>query len=184
LVAVDGSLFHALGSSTLDRTQLALKLKLDHTLARAKGGLVHLESTIDETELPLTEIVAQNSTFSTAGQAPLFRVDGQGQMEALSDRIAWKAEKVAYDQIMTYRRDQILQIGVSPRNYTRSDWRNAFNPRDESPWLDEVKFLRKLEPGRLALSLTKQDLSLDPASPGSASGPDLGLIPSAPPAEF
>jgi hypothetical protein len=102
----------------------------------------------------------------------------------LSDRIVWKAEKIAYDQITTYRRDQILQIGVSPLNYTRSDWRNAFNPKDESPLLDDVKFLRKLEPGRTALSLTKQDLSLDPTSPGSMSAPDLSLIPSAPPTEL
>ena len=56
--------------------------------------------------------------------------------------------------------------------------------QDESPVLDDVKFLRKVEPGRLALSLTKQDLSLDPTSPGSASGPDLSLVPSAPPVEF
>jgi hypothetical protein len=105
-------------------------------------------------------------------------------MEALSDRIIWKAGKVAYDQIMTYRRDQILQIGVSPRNYTRSDWRNAFNPEDEAPVLDDVKFLKNLEPRRPALSLTKQDLSLDPTSPGFRSAPDLSLVPSAPPADF
>ncbi|MBV8309971.1 MAG: hypothetical protein JO344_06260, partial [Planctomycetaceae bacterium] len=128
-------------------------------------------------------IEAESSIFSTAGQAPLFRVDGQGQMEQLHDRIVWKAEKVAYDEITTYRRDQILQTGVSPRDYSRSDWTTSFDPKDESPVTESVKFRKKFEPWRSASSLTKDDLQLDPNGPAAGRGPDLRRIPSPPPAD-
>ena len=78
--------------------------------------------------------------------APLLRVDGQGQGERLRDRIVYKADKVAYDQITTYRRDQILQTGVSPRDYSRTDWRTAFDPEDDSPVTEGVKFRKKFGP--------------------------------------
>ena len=136
LVGADGSLLHALGSAQIERSKTALRVKIDHALARTLGGLVYLESTPEETELPLTDIEAESSIFSTAskaGQAPLFRVDGQGQMDRLHDRIVWKAEKVAYDEITTYRRDQVLQTGVSPRDYNRADWTTSFDPKDNRP---------------------------------------------------
>jgi hypothetical protein len=180
LIGTDGSLLHAMGSSSINRAATALKLQIEHTLARSKAGLVYLEGTIEDPELPLTDIGAQNSIFSTAGLAPLLRVDGQGQLEGLRDRIVWKGEKIAYDQITTYRRDQILQIGSAPRNYTRSDWRNAFDPVDVSPILDDVRFLNRLDPARPAVSLTKEDLTLHPQSPVIKSGPDLKPIPSPP----
>ena len=182
VVATEGSLLHAQGSSQLDRSKTALNVRIENSLARTKAGLVYLESTLDEAELPLTEIFADNSIVGTAGPAALFRVNKrQGQMEGLRDRIIWKAEKVAYDQITTYRRDQILQTGVSPRDYTRADWRTTFDPKDESPVVDGVKFLHPLEPGRSATSLTRDDLRLDPESPAANRGPDLTRIP-APPA--
>jgi len=183
LIGADGSLLHALGSAQIERSRTALKVKIDHALARTRGGLVYLESTLEETELPLTYIEAESSIFSTAGQAPLFRVDGQDQMERLHDRIVWKAEKVAYDEITTYRRDQILQTGVSPRDYTRSDWTTSFDPKDESPVTESVKFRKKLELWRSASSLTKDDLQLDPNGPAAGRGPDLSRIPSPPPAD-
>ncbi len=186
LIGADGSLLHALGSAQIERSRTALKVKIDHALARTRGGLVYLESTLEETELPLTDIEAESSIFSTdgtAGQAPLFRVDGQGQMERLHDRIVWRAEKVAYDEISTYRRDQILQTGVSPRDYNRSDWTTSFDPKDESPVIESVKFRKKLELWRSASSLTKDDLQLDPNGPAAGRGPDLSRIPSPPPAD-
>src|SRR5271165_2295835 len=183
LIAADGSLLHALGSAQIERSRTALKVKIDHALARARGGLVYLESTLEETELPLTNIEAESSIFSTAGQAPLFRVDGQGQMERLHDRIVWEAEKVAYDEITTYRRDQILQTGVSPRDYSRSDWTTSFDPKDESPVTESVRFRKKLELWRSAPSLTKDDLQLDPNGPAAGRGPDLSRIPAPPPVD-
>ncbi len=183
LIGADGSLLHALGSAQIERSRTALKVKIDHALARTRGGLVYLESTLEETELPLTDIEAESSIFSTAGQEPLFRVDGQGQMERLHDRIVWRAEKVAYDEITTYRRDQILQTGVFPRDYSRSEWTTSFDPRDESPVTESVKFRKKLELWRSASSLTKDDLQLDPNGPAAGRGPDLSRIPSPPPAD-
>ena len=183
IVGTDGSLLHAMGSSQIDRNTTALKVKIDHSLARSRGGLVFLESTQDEKDLPLTEINVRQSTFSTAGPSPLLRLDGQGQMESLRDRIVWKADRAAYDQIITYRRDQILQTGVSPRDYTRSDWRTAFDPQDESPLIDGVRYLRKLELWRSARSLTREDLKLAPRSLAADRSPDLNRIPDAPPAE-
>jgi serine/threonine-protein kinase len=183
LIAADGSLLHALGSTQIERSKTAITVKIDHSLARTRGGLVYLESTMEETELPLTDIQTTSSTFSTAGPGPLFRVDGQGQLERLHDRIVWKAEKVAYDEITTYRRDQILQTGVSPVDYTRSDWTNAFDPKDESPLTESVRFRKKLEPWKSSASLSSDDLMLDPNGPATGRGPDVGRIPAAPPGD-
>jgi hypothetical protein len=183
LVAADGSLLHALGSSRIDRFKTVLRLKIDRTLARTRGGLVYLESTLEETELPLTNIEASSSVFSTAGQSPLFRVDGQGQMERLHDRIFWNAAKVVYDEIATYRRDQVLQTGVFPRDYSRSEWMTSFDPRDESPLIETVRFRKPLEPQSASSSLSRDDLRIDGSSAASDRGPNMKLIPAAPPAD-
>jgi eukaryotic-like serine/threonine-protein kinase len=182
LVSTEGSLLHALGSSRIEGPGPHLKASIAHSLVCSRGGLVHLQSSLEETELPLTLVEASNSVFSTAGSsAPLLRVDGQGQGERHRDPIVYKADKVAYDQITTYRREQILQTGVSPRDYSRTDWRTAFDPQDDSAVTEGVKFLRKLGPRRPALSLTKDDLTLDPQSAAGDRGPTLSQIP-APPA--
>ncbi len=183
LVAADGSLLHALGSAKSDRSRTALKMKIDQALARVRGGLVYLESTLEETELPLTDIEAENSIFSTAGQEPLLRLDGQGPMDRLHDRIIWRSEKVAYDEITTYRRDQILQTGVGPVDYTRSDWMTSFDPVDKSPITESVRFRKRLDLWRSAASLSKEDLELAPNGPAVDRGPDLRKIPSGPPVE-
>jgi serine/threonine-protein kinase len=180
LAGCEGSLLHALGSSPAERSKIRLTLAIDRTLAMARGGLVHLESTPSETELPVAEVVAEDSILSTMGQSPLLRVDGQGRMEGLRDRIVWKAERVAYDQITTYRRDQVLQTGKLPRDYTRSDWRISFEPRDVSPVVEDVRFLTKLDLGKSALLLSRDDLRLDPKSPAIDRGPDLDRIPDPP----
>jgi serine/threonine-protein kinase len=184
LVATDGCLLHALGSSRSEHGESDLSMTLDHTLARCRDGLVYLDSTLEEAELPAADITARSSIFSTAGQAPLLRVDGQGQMESLRDRIIWNAERVAYDEITIYRRDQILQTGVSPRDFNRSDWKTAFDSRDELPITEGPIFLKRIELRRPAWSLTKDDLKLDPRSPALDRGCDLSLIPSSPAVDF
>jgi hypothetical protein len=184
-IATDGSLLHAVGSPRIDRSKTSLKIKLDRVVARTKGGLAYLESSQDDADLPLTEIQAVSSIFSTGSQAALFRVDGQqGQMDRSRDRIVWKAEKVAYDQITTYRRDQVLQTGVSPRDYSRADWRTAFDPKDEAPVIESVRFFKTPERWRSACSLTEIDFRLDSQSPALGRGPDLNSIPSPPPSEM
>jgi len=183
-IATDGSLLHAMGSPRIDRSRPSLKLRLERAVARTKGGLAFLESAQDDAELPLTQIDAFSSILSTAGQA-LFRVDGgQGQMDRSRDRIVWKADKVAYDQITTYRRDQVLQTGVPPVDYSRSDWRTAFEPEDESPLIDSIQFVRAPERWRTACSLTESDFRVDAQSPAYGRGPDLARIPSPPRAEL
>ena len=180
VIGTDHSLLHALGNSRIKRSKVALTLDIDRSLALTKGGLVHLESPVNQTDLPLTEIVAENSIFSTAGQEPLFRVDGQGPMEGLRDRIVWMADHVAYDRITTYRRDQILQTGKLPRDYSRADWRISFEPKDVSPVFDDVKFVTKVDPAKSAWQLSRDDMRLDPASPAADRGPDLVRIPDPP----
>jgi hypothetical protein len=184
LVATDSSLLHALGRTRAPADEVCLRMGVHRVLARCKGGVVHLESSVDEPEIPLTEIIAESSIFSTAEQDnPLLRVDGQRQIEELRDRIRWTAERVAYHQITNYRRDQILQTGVSPQNYTLSDWKNAFDPKDESPVFGDLRFLRKPEAWHSSWALTKDDLRLDPRSPVAKNGPDFTAIPAPPPAD-
>jgi hypothetical protein len=184
-IATDGSMLHALGSPRIDRSQPRLSVKLERIVARTKGGLAYLESPQEKAELPLTTIETFSSIFSTAGQAALLRVEGrQEQMDQSRDRIIWKADMAAYDQITTYRRDQVLQTGVSPRDYSRSDWRTAFEPRDDSPVIDSVQFLKAPEHWRSACSLTEADFRLDARSPAYGRGPDLSRIPSPPRADL
>jgi serine/threonine-protein kinase len=184
-LATDGSLLHSLGGPKIDRSATSLNVKLDRAVARTKGGLAFLEGSPDETELPLTAIEALSSIFSTAGQAALFRVEArQAQMDRSRDRIVWNADKVAYDQITTYRRDQVLQTGVSPRDYSRNDWRTAFEPTDKSPVVDTVKFSKAPERWRSACSLTEADFRLDSRSPAFGRGPDLTRIPPPPRADL
>ncbi|MBV8486973.1 MAG: hypothetical protein JO161_01720, partial [Planctomycetaceae bacterium] len=184
LIATDSSLLHALGSSQVERSEPDLNVTIDHTLARCRDGLVYLEGTLEETELPIADITTRDSIYSTAGQAPLIRVDGRGQMESLRDRILWNAERVGYDEITIYRRDQVLQTGVSPRDFNRFDWKTTFDPRDESPVTEGPFFLKKLELRQPALSLTKDELKLDPRSRALDRGCDLNLIPPAPTTDF
>jgi hypothetical protein len=182
LVGTEGSLVHAFGS--LRRTSLdapSIRVRLDQVTARVKGGLIHLDSTPDEPELTSVDIRAEDSIMSTAaGDDPLFRLEGQDQLDQLRDKIRWEGRKVAYHRIKTFRRDEIVQTGVQPRIYDRDDWTTAFLPKDESPMLGDVRFLREVDPSRAAWKLSREDLRLAPESPVARLGPDLGRIPAAP----
>jgi len=183
LVGAEGSLLHAFGShrpvAPLDSH--AVKVRLDQVTARVKGGLVQLDSSPDEPELTSVDIIAENSILSTAdGDDPLFRLEGQDQLNELRDKIRFEGHKVAYDRIKTYRRDEIVQTGVSPRIYDRNDWTNAFRPKDESPMVGDVKFLREFDSSQPTWKLRRDDLRLAPGSPVAHIGPDLNRIPAPP----
>ncbi|WP_165227409.1 serine/threonine-protein kinase [Aquisphaera insulae] len=187
LVGTEGSLLHATGmpqapsaGPPATASSPTLKVRIDRSTARTKGGLVYLESTPDLKEPATTAIEASNSILTTAGQEPLFRVDGQGSLDQLRDRIAWKADHIAYVQISTYRRDQVRQTGVSPRDYSRSDWKTAFDASDSLPIIEGVRFRNRLDPDQPACSLSKDDFSLDPQGLALDRGPDLGQLPSPP----
>ena len=96
------------------------------------------------------------------------------------DKIHWAGRKVAYDRIQTYRRDEVFQIGGSPKIYNRANWTTAFSPTDESPMVGEVKFLREIDPSVSAWKIDRDDFQLAPVSPNADRGPDLIPIPAAP----
>jgi hypothetical protein len=184
LVATEGSLLHALGGRRPAPADLpAVKLRLSQVTARVEGGLVHLDSTPDEPELSSVDVTAENCVLSTADRDdPLFRLEGQNQLDELREKIHWDGHKIAYHRIKTYRRDEIVQTGVPPRLYNRTDWTNAFLPRDEAPLLGEVKFQSEPDAAQDAWKLGLNELRLAAGSPDAQVGPDLGRIP-APPAD-
>ncbi len=158
-----------------------MKVRLDQVTARVKGGLIHLDSTPDESKLPFAAVVAENSIVSTGNRDdPLFRLDGRDPGEELGDKIRWEASKVAYDRIKTYRRDEVARLGVPPKIYDRADWNTSFLPKDVSPILGDVKFLRETDASQAAWKLNRDDLRLAPDSPLANTGPDVSKIPQAP----
>ena len=162
----------------------AVKVRIDQVTGRVKGGLVHLESTPEDPELTLVNIRADNTVVSTtAGDDPLFRIEGQDQLDPLGDKIRWEARKVAYHRIKTYWRDEIVQPGSLPRTYDRENWTTAFRPKDESPMLGDMKFLHEADASLSAWKLDRDDLRLAPKSPAAQFGPDLKQVPSPPPAD-
>jgi serine/threonine-protein kinase len=182
LVSTEASLVHASGGVRPGHADSpTVKIRMDQVTARVKGGLIHLESTALEPELPFATIEAENSIISTANRDdPLFRVDGRNQLDDLGDKIRWEGRKVAYDRIKTYRRDEVARTGVSPRIYDRANWTSAFLPRDESPILADVKFLRETDLAQAAWKLERDDLRLAPDSPVLDSSADLSRIPQPP----
>ncbi len=185
LVCTESCLVHALGEVRSGRADSpSVKVRLDQVAALVKGGLVHLDATknLDEPELPFAAIEADGSILSTANRdVPLFRLDANDQADDFTDRIHWAGRKVAYLGIQTYRRDEVHQIGVSPKIYNRANWSTAFLPTDESPILGDVKFLRETDPAQAAWKIDRDDFKLVPGSPIAETGPDLDRIPPAPP---
>jgi serine/threonine-protein kinase len=185
LVSTEASLVHAFGGARPGSADSpAVKIRMEQVTARVKGGLIHLESTALEPELPFASIAAENSILSTANRDdPLFRLDGRNQFDDLGDKIHWEGRKVAYDRIKTYRRDEVARTGVSPRIYDRANWTSAFVPRDDSPILTDVKFLRETELAGAAWKLERDDLRLAPDSPALDTSADVSRIPQPPSAK-
>jgi serine/threonine-protein kinase len=182
LVSTEGSLLHAFGGTRAGQVDSpSVKVRLDQVTARVKGGLVHLDATADEPRLPFVACAVENSIVSTANRDdPLFQLDGRDPREELGDKIRWEARKVAYDRIKTYRRDEVARTGFPPRNYDRADWTSSFLPKDESPILGDVKFMKEATSSSSAWKLTRDDLRLATDSPVAQNGPELSRIPQAP----
>jgi serine/threonine-protein kinase len=185
VVATEDSLVHAFGSprrQPLDPAAIAVRM--GQVTARVRGGLVHLESTPEEPELSSVKIGADNSIVSTtAGDDPLFRLEGQDQLDPLGTKIGWEARGVAYHRIKTYRRDEIVQTGSLPRTYDRENWTRAFLPKDELPILGGVKFLHETDATLPAWKLGLEYVRLEPNGSAARVGADLDRIPSPPPAD-
>ncbi len=180
VASTSDALVHAHGTPR-GQTPDRLTLTLRQVSARMAGGLVHLESTAAEPELPVADVNARYSLLATSPiDAPLIRVDGQDATETMRDRIVWEGQGVGYHQISTYRRDQSSQVGAVPTNYNRSDWTVAAGTREQLPIHGDLKFRREWAPNRAAWTLRRDDLRLNKDSPARSSGPDLDHIPDPP----
>jgi serine/threonine-protein kinase len=180
VIATGGGLVHGHG---VPRGQMAepLRLSLRQVTARNYGGLVLLESAPGEPDLPIAEVTARECIFATTAQgAPLFRVDGQDNLDGLQDRIRWEGHGVAYHQIDVYRRDQTAQPGHVPRRFDRASWEVAVGSREDAPYHGDIRFAKPWDDERSAWTLTLDDVRVDPQGQAPAKGPDLTLIPEPP----
>ena len=158
-----GSLVHAHGLPR-GHAPAPLKLVLRHATARLLGGLVRLESTPAEPDLPVAEIIAWDSILATGtADEPLVRVEGQGTLDELHDRVHWDGHSVAYHQLRVYRRDQTQQLGELVERYDRQAWEVVGS--DDMPTHGDIKFAHPWAPDSSPATLTRDDLLLDPASP-------------------
>ena len=185
MIATEGSLLHAWGGvrgALEDAGQRpSLDVRINRVAARVQGGLVHLQTTPEEPNMDSVDIDAEDSILSTvSGDNPLFRLEGQDQLEQLRDRVRWVGHNVAYHRIKTYRRDEIVQAGGLPRIYDRDDWTRAFLPTDDSPMLADLKFRHQAEATTPAWELERDDLRLAPGSKERALGPNADKVPDPP----
>jgi hypothetical protein len=188
MVATEGSLLHALGSvrgvgGGPDR-KASLVVGIDRVCARVKGGIVHLQTTPAEPDMAAVEFRADNSILNTVtGDHPLFRLEGQDQLERLRDKIRWVGHRNAYHHIKTYRRDEIVQAGGLPRIYDRDDWTRAFEPTDDGPMLADLKFRQQADATVPAWKVVRDDLSLASNGTTGPLGPDADKVPEPPPSD-
>ncbi len=185
LVSTEGSLVHAfrrgaLGTSRFPRGQSPPRSG-DRTSQGGPGP--PRQHRPRRTGASLRRHRGRNSILSTANRdVPLFRLDGRDQGDDFIDKIRWDGRKVAYDRIKTYRRDEVLHTGVSPKIYDRANWTTAFLPKDESPMLGDVKFLRETDPSQAAWKLDRDDFQARTRKPDRRQRPRSEPIPR-PPAE-
>jgi serine/threonine-protein kinase len=182
VVATTGRLLHAHGRSRGLPAE-PLKATLRRLVSRTEGGLVLLEGTTDDPELPLTEVVARDSAFTTDGKdTPLVQVEGGDDPEALRDRIRWDGHGVAYQRISQYRRDQTLRPGSMPTTFNLEDWELAVGRRESAPIHADSIFAAEWPSRRPAWDARPDDLRLRPDGPAarSGAGPDTTRIPTPP----
>ena len=122
MVATEGSLLHALGTTrgadAEASRKVSLDVRIDRVCARVKGGLVHLQTTPEEPEMATVDIRADNSILNTVtGDHPLFRLEGQDQLDRLARQDPVGGPQDRLSPIKTYRRDEIVQAGGLPRIY-------------------------------------------------------------------
>ena len=178
VIATAGSMVHAHGLPE-GRTAEAIKVVLRQVTARMAGGLAQLRSAPGEPELPVADFNARNAILATNDpDAPLLRVDGQGNLGDLRALIRWEGHSVAYHQINTYRRDQSAQPGAIPTLFDREFWDFTLGRREESAIHGDLKFESEWPPDRRPWTLRPEDVRLRPESP--ATGAQLPQIPNPP----
>jgi serine/threonine protein kinase len=181
-VAATGRLIH--GHGRTHGPAEPLKATLRRLAARVEGGLVLIEGSAENSELPQAEIVARDSVFTTDGKdVPLIQVDGPSDLDALRDRVRWDGHGIAYHRVASYRRDQVLRPGVLPTSFDRTAWDLALGRRETSP-IHVDSFASEWPSGRPAWKARPEDLRLKAGGPAAraGAGPDPTLIPMPPPA--
>ena len=147
----------------------ASSLTLRQVTARMAGGLVQLESTPGEPELPVADINARYSIFATTPKdAPLIRVDGQDAASTMRDRIVWEGHGVGYHSDHRLPPRQSSQVGAVPIDYDRSSWIVAVGAREQMPVHGDLKFRREWDPDRPAWTLGRDDVRLSQGQPRAA----------------
>ena len=178
VIATGGSAVHAHGLPE-GRPAEEIKVVLRQVTARMAGGLAQLQSAPGEPELPVASVNARDAILATSDpDAPLLRVDGQGDLDDLRGLIRWEGRSVAYHQLNTYRRDQTAQPGASPTLFHREFWDFTLGRREESPIHGDLKFQAEWPADRRPWTLRPDDVRLRPDSP--ATGADLPHIPNPP----
>jgi hypothetical protein len=160
-----------------------LKITLRKLTGRLENGLIQLESTVADPELPVADIVARDSVLSTNGKGgPLVQVDGQDDADALRARIKWEGSGIAYSDISTYRRDQVLKLGEFPVVFDRPSWERALGRKELGSIHGAAMFLNDFPADRPAWLAQTPDFRLKPDSSAakSGAGSDLKSIPDAP----
>jgi serine/threonine-protein kinase len=162
----------------------SFKVNLRHLTTRNEGGLVHLDSTEREPELPSVDLIVRDSVLSTNGKGvSLVTVDGQSDPETLQDRVKWDGNGIVYHQISTYRRDQVLKPGEFPMVFDRNSWELA-NGRRETGSIhgNSAIFATEWPADRAAWTAQTDDLKLRPESAAAKGniGTDLKLVPEPP----
>jgi serine/threonine protein kinase len=183
LVATAGSLLHGHGRVRGVAAE-PIKFTLRRLTSRTEGGLVRLDSTPTDPELPQVEVVARDSVLATNGKgSPLVQVDGQDDPESLRDRVRWDGNSVAYHQISNYRRDQVARPGELPTSFDKSSWELAVGRRETGSTHGVAMFAEDWPANRSAWSARPADLRLKPDSSAikAGAGTDLSLIPEPPP---
>ncbi|MEW4568591.1 protein kinase [Tautonia sp. JC769] len=159
-----------------------LVVSLRRATVVARGGIVRLSSSADQPALPRVELTARQSILATGPDGgALFRVEGQGELDDLSDRIRIvESREVAYHRIDEYRRDQTAQPGTLPVVLDRDEWALSLGRTEADARHGDVGFRSRRGPEADPLTLAPDDVRLDPNGPAANLGPDLNRIPDPP----
>jgi serine/threonine-protein kinase len=150
--------------------------------ALVAGGLVRLESTNGEPELPIADVNARYTILTTGSKdVPLLLVDGQDAPGSMRDRIQWEGLGVAYHDVTYYRRDQSSEVGAVPTLYDRSSWTVAVGAREKDAIHGDLKFAREPDAAKPAWLAERDTFRLGDDTPARSSGADLARIPEPPP---
>lgn len=181
VVALQGALLSARGSSESSHENAQLELRLDHVTAVLAGGLVRLDSGNTPRKLLPVQVSASNSIFSNGAATPLIGMTGNSPPQDFHALLSWVGQNNFYDRYQT------LWSIVSTEGMGRSEswdsatWRRNWTESFESnPRFDAVVWNRRQWMNRPYAELVPGDFSLDrqaannPAVAGSTNFSDAG----------